>query len=496
MKQPRFAEKLSAALRRGKTAPASENSAASAKATPAPRSGASLPARALLAALFACGIFAGYCLCAAFESALMSAALDADLASARAVARRAPSFANAGRAGGIDEFTKENPFGADVRAVTNTEKQAAAKASPETLKSLTLRGTLPGVGAWIDVSGNTRLVLKGQSVEGFTLSDIKYSEALLSDGAGEHSLYLLLSGGGDKAAASGDRSRRRTRRSNAPRRQTERRAPAKQELDFSGLEPASEGQEGAVPRELVDALLMNPYDELAKVRMVPTPDMSGMKLESLASDSVLARVGVAQGDVISAINGVSITNVADASNALNSLMAGSRFDVTVMRGGKPVELRYHGGFTLIEVLVAVVILATVCTAALKLVILSQNTLAEVGERERLLDETREIEIGILTGELDERGTSGDFRWETEDREVEMFGEDFGRLDLEGLNFDGAARSGDVSETIRVRWREITVRDAKDNSLTLYLESEEDEKKDARALRSRGAEEGNADEKED
>ena len=49
--------------------------------------------------------------------------------------------------------------------------------------------------------------------------------------------------------------------------------------------------------------------------MVPTPDMSGMKLERLASDSVLARVGVAQGDVISAINGVSITNVADASNA-------------------------------------------------------------------------------------------------------------------------------------------------------------------------------------
>ena len=37
---------------------------------------------------------------------------------------------------------------------------------------------------------------------------------------------------------------------------------------------------------------------------------------------------------------------------------------------------------------------------------------------------------------------------------------------------------------------------KDNSLTVYLESEEDEKKDARALRSREAEEGNADEKED
>lgn len=156
----------------------------------------------------------------------------------------------------------------------------------------------------------------------------------------------------------------------------------------------------------------------------------------------------------------------------------------------------RGGFTLIETLVAVVILATVGTAALKLVILAQNTLAEVSDRERLLDETREIEIGILTGELDERGARGDFRWETEEKEAEMFGEDFGRLDLEGLDFDAAGRDGGVSETIQVRWREITVRDAKGNSMTVYLESEEDEKKDARAAQLGTSEENGADADED
>ena len=321
--KPRFAEKFQAFIPRG-------NSAAP------PAGPASSAARSVLAALFVCGIFAGYCLCSSLESAMMSAALEADAETARAVSRRGPSFANAGRSGGAGGFTEENPFGADVRAAKDTEKSSAAKAAPETLKSMTLRGTLPGVGAWIEVSGNTRLVLKGQSVEGFTLSEIEYSRALLSGGAEEHALYLILSGGGRPAAA----DRRRPRRADT-RRRTQQRAPEKPALDFSGLEPASEGREGAVPRELVDALLMNPYDELAKVRMVPTPDMSGMKLERLASDSVLARVGVAQGDVISAINGVSITNVADASNALNSLMAGTRFDVTVMRGGKPVELRYQ-----------------------------------------------------------------------------------------------------------------------------------------------------------
>lgn len=156
----------------------------------------------------------------------------------------------------------------------------------------------------------------------------------------------------------------------------------------------------------------------------------------------------------------------------------------------------RGGFTLIEVLVAVVILATVGTAALRLVVLAQNTLAEVSDRERLLDETREIEIGILTGELDERGTSGDFRWETEEKETEMFGEDFGRLDLKGLDFDGTEPPSAASETVRVRWREITVRDAKGNSLTVYLESEEDEKKDARAARRGISTEDGADEDED
>lgn len=325
--KPRLSVKFASLLRRG-------GSAASAKRP-------SLSARAALAAFFAGGIFAGFCLCLAFESALTSAALDADIASARAVSRRAPSFANAGRSGGIDEFTKENPFGADVRVVKKAEKSDAPKATPETLKSMTLRGTLPGVAAWIDVSGSTRLVLKGQSVEGFTLSGVEYSEARLSDGAGEHSLYLLLSGG-EKPVAADNRARKSANRGGTQRRQqTARRVPARQEIDLSGLEPASEGQEGAVPRELVDALLMNPYDELAKVRMVPTPDMSGMKLENIAPDSVLAQVGVAQGDVISAINGVSITNVGDASNALNSLMAGNRFDVTVLRDGKPVELRYQ-----------------------------------------------------------------------------------------------------------------------------------------------------------
>ncbi len=167
---------------------------------------------------------------------------------------------------------------------------------------------------------------------GYKLVNIKYGEALLDDGRETHPLFLLLSGGAavksppplPPAAA-----------------QSAARAPAKPKLDFSGVEPASADREGAVPRELVDALLMNPYDEIGKMRMVPAENGEGMLLQRIDGDSVFAHVGVLQGDVIQAVNGVKITNMGDAANAVNSLMAGSRFDVSVMRGGKPLELKYQ-----------------------------------------------------------------------------------------------------------------------------------------------------------
>ena len=147
------------------------------------------------------------------------------------------------------------------------------------------------------------------------------------------------------------------------------------------------------------------------------------------------------------------------------------------------------GFTLLETLVAAAVLATVGAASLKLVILAQNTLAAVDEKERLLDAAREIETGILAETLDDRGTSGDVRWETEEKEAEYFGEDFGRLSFEELDFDAGARRPAASETIRVKWRETAVRDAKCGGITVYLQSEEEAEKEPPSARGGNAEEG-------
>lgn len=318
-------KKIKAALRRDGSDEQLRSFSEFVKAPFAPGGGAARRSRMTLPALFLCGLIAGLSLCGAAKGILLSVRLDADISAAGRISGRAPSFANAGSGGGVGGFTKANPFGADLPE--KKEDKPAVKTAA--ISSFTLHGTLPNVGAWINSgSGGMTLVLKGQDIGGYTLDEIKYGEAVLTHGGDRHSLYLIFSGGATASLP-------------PPPPPRQPRAPAKPQLDFSGVEPASEGQEGAVPRELVDALLMNPYDELGKMRMVPAEDGSGMKLERLAPDSIFARVGVAQGDIISAVNGVSISNVADAANAMNSLMAGTRFDVTVTRGGKPLELKYQ-----------------------------------------------------------------------------------------------------------------------------------------------------------
>ncbi len=85
---------------------------------------------------------------------------------------------------------------------------------------------------------------------------------------------------------------------------------------------------------------MDPYDEIAKMRMIPA-EGGGMQLARIDPDSVLGMVGVRKDDIIKAVNGVEISNLSDATNAVNSMMSGTRFDVKVERSGKPLELKYQ-----------------------------------------------------------------------------------------------------------------------------------------------------------
>ncbi|QVL37104.1 type II secretion system protein [Aminirod propionatiphilus] len=69
------------------------------------------------------------------------------------------------------------------------------------------------------------------------------------------------------------------------------------------------------------------------------------------------------------------------------------------------------GFTLLEVLVAVAILALSATGALRLVAMSQRSLAEVRLQRDFLDGARALQVRALAGDLPSSGSEGDLAWE-------------------------------------------------------------------------------------
>jgi len=252
-------------------------------------------------------------LCSFCATLLNHIALRASLDLARGVSTRTASAS--ADVDDKDAFTQANIFGSVIRSSGDGEGSSSAD-------SLLLRGTLPHIGAWISSGGEAKLLLLRQQIAGWTLEDVSYGKVLLSKDGESAALYMSYANGSSHTTGSGKKS-----------------SGKNEKIDFSAVRKAEKGKEGFMPREVVDKLLMNPYDEVGKMKMVPA-DGGGMKLERIDSSCVLGLAGVQQGDVIKAVNGVHISNLGDLTNAINSMLSGSRFDVTVQRGNENLDLKY------------------------------------------------------------------------------------------------------------------------------------------------------------
>ncbi|MDR1019307.1 MAG: type II secretion system GspH family protein [Synergistaceae bacterium] len=126
------------------------------------------------------------------------------------------------------------------------------------------------------------------------------------------------------------------------------------------------------------------------------------------------------------------------------------------------------GFTLVEALIAVLVLGLVVTASLKLVMLSERGLAQVRVKEDLLSEANRYMIALAIDPTDTFGTSGDVSWEVEEKNVNEFLDS--ALVLEGLKlFSEQSVSVDI-EKLRAReyrWRELALTKGNE-SIRLFL----------------------------
>ncbi len=213
------------------------------------------------------------------------------------------------------------------------EKPPVAEVVEEEKKEATpidlfrLVGTIPPVAAWVTVENATSLVLKDQEFNGYILSDVTSGNVVFSLDDDHYTVYLNYSANQPAPAA-----RPQATAPAPPATATPSTGGANvQNAEFNG-------QDGTISRELLHSLLMNPYAELSKLRLVPTS--SGMIVRTMRPDSLLHQLGVKPNDELTGINGISIKDVPSVMNAINSMMTGARLDFDVVRESEPGKLGY------------------------------------------------------------------------------------------------------------------------------------------------------------
>ena len=95
-----------------------------------------------------------------------------------------------------------------------------------------------------------------------------------------------------------------------------------------------------VDRSLLDKLIQNPGD-LLRVRAIPEQEggrAAGLKLKGIKPDTLLATLGLQDGDRLEAINGMSMADPTEAMGAFARLRYEKHLVVTVRRGGKEVNI--------------------------------------------------------------------------------------------------------------------------------------------------------------
>lgn len=223
----------------------------------------------------------------------------------------------------LKEFVGGDPFLVHVPPVEDESREITAGELYD-LEGIRLTGTIPGISVWIQEEKKPQtIILKGQMIKGYELAAVEEDRIILQKG--QTTLTVLLRYSAKPANAKTAPS--------TPTRPVQRAVAA-----------ARPGQQGAISREMVNQLLMDPLEEMKKFRLRPKFDgemAQGVEVQWLDDKSILTSLGVKAGDVVQSVNGVQIRNMGDVVNVINSLMSGNTFDVQVVREGKPEMLNYN-----------------------------------------------------------------------------------------------------------------------------------------------------------
>ena len=148
----------------------------------------------------------------------------------------------------------------------------------------------------------------------------------------------------------------------APRRAILLRNGAREALTLKTEKPASPAETGrvashrgskgitrinererVVTRELIDRQLENLPDLLRQAKVVPYVDngqKAGFRVVNIEAESVFEDLGLRQGDIIVAVNGVSVRDTREALAAYRSFKSATTLQVDLLRGDRQVALDF------------------------------------------------------------------------------------------------------------------------------------------------------------
>jgi hypothetical protein len=291
---------------------------------------------ARLGLLTMAAISVSFFICFAARSFIFGQTMKLQRETADVIAGRQPGIFHAQSRNESDLKMSFAPFGVPD---SNPASQPAAIApsSSANIKDFKLIGTLPPVGAWIEFNNEVSLMLKGHERNGYILDEIEPEYAVFTQGTGKFTLYLTYwSPGSRRANAPPSRGSRAPQTPPSPPPPPDLPATAAEDSGVIAAEP--NGEDGAISRELLNELLVNPLAEVGKNRLVPTED--GMMIMGMRSDSLFLKLGLKPNDVITNVNGIGINDVGNVSNAISSMLSGTRLDFQIEREGESVKLGY------------------------------------------------------------------------------------------------------------------------------------------------------------
>lgn len=98
-----------------------------------------------------------------------------------------------------------------------------------------------------------------------------------------------------------------------------------------------------IDKSLVDKVLLNPMAVVKGARVVPAMKNGkpeGFKMYAIRPTSAFAKLGLSNGDTLTAINGFELTSADKALEVYTKLREASSLELEVTRRGKPVTLKY------------------------------------------------------------------------------------------------------------------------------------------------------------